>query len=80
MKGGVNIWVALRDTRDLHRAWAGVERPYREEDMPRRINEARAPAPLLFDAAARPHALCAFACVAFGARSLAHKHTRTRVS
>jgi hypothetical protein len=38
MKGGVNIWRALRDTKDLHRAWMHVDRPYREEDLPRRIN------------------------------------------
>ena len=39
MKGGVNIWVALRDTRDAHRAWLHCERPYTEEDMPRRISD-----------------------------------------
>ncbi|GBF88512.1 hypothetical protein Rsub_01227 [Raphidocelis subcapitata] len=38
MKGGVNVWRALRDTRDLHPAWMHADRPYREEDLPRRIN------------------------------------------
>lgn len=36
MKGGVNVWQALRDTRDVHPAWARVEAPYTEHDMPRR--------------------------------------------
>ncbi|GBF90415.1 hypothetical protein Rsub_03411 [Raphidocelis subcapitata] len=39
MKGGVNIWVALRDTHDTHRAWIHIDRPYTELDMPRPINE-----------------------------------------
>jgi hypothetical protein len=38
MKGGVNVWRALRDTRDFHAAWMHIDRPYREEDLPRRIN------------------------------------------
>jgi hypothetical protein len=38
MKGGVNVWRALRDTQDLHPAWMHIDRPYREEDLPRRIN------------------------------------------
>ncbi|KAI8470967.1 MAG: FAE1/Type III polyketide synthase-like protein-domain-containing protein [Monoraphidium minutum] len=37
MKGGVNVWRALRDTQDLHRAWMHADRPYAEEDLPRRI-------------------------------------------
>jgi hypothetical protein len=44
MKGGVNIWVALRDTLDTHRAWIHVDRPYTELDMPRPINEPAKPA------------------------------------
>lgn len=43
MKGGVNVWRALRDTKDLHRAWMHVDRPYREEDLPRRINVEEKP-------------------------------------
>lgn len=40
MKGGVNIWKALRDTDTMHAAWAHcVGRPYRDEDLPRRVNE-----------------------------------------
>lgn len=40
MKGGVNIWFALRDTHSLHPSWAHVAgRPYRDEDLPRRVNE-----------------------------------------
>jgi len=38
MKGGVNVWKALRDTKDLHSAWLHIDRPYREEDLPRKIN------------------------------------------
>jgi hypothetical protein len=40
MKGGVNIWVALRDTQDSHRAWLHIDRPYTPEDLPRAIDEA----------------------------------------
>lgn len=39
MKGGVNIWKALKDTSYMHAAWMHVNRPYRDEDLPRRINE-----------------------------------------
>lgn len=40
MKGGVNIWKALRDTDSMHPAWAHCAgRPYRDEDLPRRVNE-----------------------------------------
>jgi hypothetical protein len=38
MKGGVNVWRALRDTKDLHRAWLHIDRPYEEADLPRKIN------------------------------------------
>jgi hypothetical protein len=44
MKGGVNVWRALRDTKDLHPAWMHIDRPYREEDLPRRINVEEKPA------------------------------------
>jgi hypothetical protein len=41
----VNVWRALRDTKDLHPVWMHIDRPYREEDLPRRINtEERASA------------------------------------
>jgi hypothetical protein len=40
MKGGVNIWVALRDTQDSHRAWLHIDRPYTQADLPRSIDEA----------------------------------------
>jgi hypothetical protein len=43
MKGGVNIWVALRNTQDAHRAWMHVAVPYTEKDMPRPINEEKKP-------------------------------------
>lgn len=40
MKGGVNIWKALRDTDTMHPAWLHCAgRPYRDEDLPRRVNE-----------------------------------------
>jgi hypothetical protein len=40
MKGGVNIWRALRDTHSAHPAWLHCAgRPYRDEDLPRRVNE-----------------------------------------
>lgn len=40
MKGGVNIWRALRDTDSVHPAWTHCAgRPYRDEDLPRRVNE-----------------------------------------
>ena len=38
MKGGVNVWRALRDTQSAHPAWMHADRPYREDDLPRRIN------------------------------------------
>jgi hypothetical protein len=38
MKGGVNIWRALRDTKDLHPSWLHIDRPYEEADLPRKIN------------------------------------------
>jgi hypothetical protein len=37
MKGGVNIWVALRDTQDPHPAWMHAKAAYAEKDMPRSI-------------------------------------------
>jgi len=39
MKGGVNIWVALRDTMTPHRAWMHISTPYTENDMPRSISD-----------------------------------------
>ena len=45
MKGGVNVWRALRNTKDLHAAWMHIDRPYEEADLPRRINiEEKEPA------------------------------------
>jgi hypothetical protein len=42
MKGGINIWRALRDTHSMHAAWQHVAgRPYCDEDLPRRINEKK---------------------------------------
>ncbi|GBF90650.1 hypothetical protein Rsub_03222 [Raphidocelis subcapitata] len=37
MKGGVNIWTALRDTVDHHKAWMHAKVAYTEKDMPRSI-------------------------------------------
>lgn len=40
MKGGINVWRALRDTHSAHKAWLHCAgRPYCDEDLPRRINE-----------------------------------------
>jgi 3-ketoacyl-CoA synthase len=40
MKGGVNVWRALRDLSDVHPAWRHCAgRPYVEADLPRRIYE-----------------------------------------
>ena len=40
MKAGVNIWQAVRDNRYVHLAWDHVaERPVRDEDLPRRIED-----------------------------------------
>lgn len=40
MKGGVNVYKALKDTHSMHKAWAHVAgKPYTEADLPRPINE-----------------------------------------
>jgi hypothetical protein len=44
MKGGVNIWQALRDTETPHAAWVHVAVPYTEADMPRSISDPRSAA------------------------------------
>jgi len=42
MKGGVNIWRALKDIDCEHPAWAHLNgRAYTDDDMPRRVNEPK---------------------------------------
>lgn len=42
MKGGVNIWRALKDNNCTHPAWRHLNgRAYTEEDLPRKINEPK---------------------------------------
>lgn len=41
MKAGVNIWVANRNIKDTHGAWAHLNgKPVRPEDLPRPIDES----------------------------------------
>jgi hypothetical protein len=68
MKGGVNIWVALRDTLDSHRAWMHVAAPYVESDMPRSISDPRKAKDSAHMAAAKAAAAAATAAARGGAK------------
>jgi hypothetical protein len=42
MKGGVNIWRALKENHSEHPAWRHLNgRAYTDDDMPRRVNEPK---------------------------------------